>query len=194
VNNLKWQRLEKETEPLNLIGESKMIQISSLGFMIDPRTGQQVLFLANSEKTRVVSIALDSAEAHAINMSLSDARSIRPLTHDLLLNAIAIDHKLEAVQIDLAPDNLLVAFINLSRIGGKGTKTLIANPVDAITIALRAKADIFVTELLMTTTSVPTDPAKEVQEREDFKQFVETLNASDFNNKGPKRFNSPEIA
>jgi bifunctional DNase/RNase len=171
-----------------------MIQISSLGFMIDPRTGQQVLFLANSEKTRVVSIALDSAEAHAINMSLSAAKSIRPLTHDLLLNAIAIDHKLEAVQIDLAPDNLLVAFISLSRIGGKGTKTLIANPVDAITIALRAKADIFVTELLMTTTSLPTDPAKEVQEREDFKQFVETLNASDFNNKGPKRFNSPEVA
>jgi len=173
----------------------KMIQISNVGFGIDPRSGQQVLFLSTSDKSRVIPIGLNLVEAHAIGMSLSGAKSLRPQTHQLLFNAIAIDHNLESVQIDLAPDNLLIAFIKLSPIVGKGTnKTLIATTADAICLALKAKADIFVSEHLMMTIGVPTNAGEDEQDRKAFKQFVESINASDFNNKGPERFNSPEVA
>jgi bifunctional DNase/RNase len=78
----------------------------------------------------------------AIAAALNGIPFPRPMTHDLLLNAIqALGGKVERVVITDLRDNTFYATIVLR--DEKGVKELDARPSDSIALALRAKAPIF---------------------------------------------------
>ena len=55
-----------------------------------------------------------------------------------------------------------------------------ARPSDAIAIAMRAEAPIYVTANVLMNGSVSTDSAKDQEEAEEFKDFIQNIKPSDF--------------
>ena len=55
-----------------------------------------------------------------------------------------------------------------------------ARPSDAIAVAMRAEAPIFVTANVLMNGSVSTDTAKDEEEAQEFKDFIQNIKPSDF--------------
>ena len=64
----------------------------------------------------------------------------------------------------------------------KGDETLEidARPSDAIAVAMRAEAPIYVTANVLMNGSVSTDSAKDEEEAQEFKDFIQSIKPSDF--------------
>jgi bifunctional DNase/RNase len=110
-----------------------------------------VVVLAEAAGGRHLPIWIGMAEAMAISMRLAGTVSERPLTHDLLTNCLAAGGlAVRRVTIWRSADQprLYLAAIELA---GESTSELVdARPSDAINVALRTAAPIFVaTETLV---------------------------------------------
>jgi bifunctional DNase/RNase len=84
-------------------------------------------------------------EARAIAMELAEERFDRPLTHDLLHSVISsLGHRLERIEIVKLEDE--VFFAELDLVGEDDIVKVDSRPSDAIALALRSRAPIFVAE------------------------------------------------
>ena len=63
---------------------------------------------------------------------------------------------------------------------GEETLEIDARPSDAIALAMRAEAPILVTPNVLMNGSVSTDSAKDQEEAEEFKDFIQNIKPSDF--------------
>jgi bifunctional DNase/RNase len=113
------------------------------GLMVDPITNTPIIILRDKDGDRVLPIWVGLPEANAIALQIENVSTPRPMTHDLLRNVIqdlkASVHKI--VVCDLQ-ENTFYALIYLLR-GGE-TIAVDARPSDAIALALRSRAPIFV--------------------------------------------------
>src|SRR6187200_751030 len=119
------------------------IEMTVKTLMIDPATNLPIVILRDVDGTRVLPIWVGVAEANAIALQIENVATPRPMTHDLLRNVI---HDLKAsvqkiVVCDLQ-ENTFYALIYLSLNGE--TVAIDARPSDAIALALRTRAPIFV--------------------------------------------------
>ncbi len=164
-----------------------MRQMCSLALTIDPRDGQQILLLTNAEEKRTIPISVTLSDAHNINLALSSLSTFRPLTHELMVNLVSqLGQTFACVEIDLGGDGAFFATIKIKQAGSRSQDkiiSLIANPADAIVVAIRARVPIFVSEQVMAM-SVSLNKSTDDNERKQFKQFVEKLKASDFKIEG----------
>jgi len=119
------------------------IEMTIKGLMVDPITNMPIVILRDKDGNRVLPIWVGIFEANAIALQIENVSTPRPMTHDLLRNVI---HDLNAdvqkiVVCDLQ-ENTFYALIYLT-LGG-GTVSIDARPSDAIALALRTRAPIFV--------------------------------------------------
>jgi bifunctional DNase/RNase len=119
------------------------IEMMIKGLMVDPLTNTPIVILRDKEGQRVLPIWVGIFEANAIAQQIENVSPSRPMTHDLLRNVI---HDLQAsvqkiVVCDLQ-ENTFYALIYLLRNGD--TLAIDARPSDAIALALRTRAPIFV--------------------------------------------------
>src|SRR5438094_792355 len=119
------------------------IEMSIKGLMVDPITNTPIVILRDKEGQKVLPIWVGIFEANAIALQIENISTPRPMTHDLLRNVI---HDLKAtvqkiVVCDLQ-ENTFYALIYLSLNGD--TLAIDARPSDAIALALRTRAPIFV--------------------------------------------------
>jgi bifunctional DNase/RNase len=119
------------------------IEMTIKGLMVDPITNMPIVILRDKEGQRVLPIWVGIFEANAIALQIENIPTPRPMTHDLLRNVI---HDLKAsvkkvVVCDLQ-ENTFYALIYLSMNGD--TLAIDARPSDAIALALRTRAPIFV--------------------------------------------------
>jgi hypothetical protein len=141
-----------------------------------------IIILKDMEEKRALPIWIGLIEASAIATELEHIQLSRPMTHDLLKNILnAVDIKvLKAVVHDLA-DNTFYARVELDH-GGKKID-MDARPSDAIAIALRLKAPIFVAKRVMEK-SRKIDLSKEGTDEQSRKQkwaeILENLSPEDF--------------
>jgi bifunctional DNase/RNase len=113
------------------------------GLMIDPVSNMPIIILKNSDGNTVLPIWVGIFEANAIAMQLEEVVSPRPMTHDLLKNVIeGLAANVAQVVITDLKDNTFFANIHLSRNGEE--YTVDARPSDAMALALRAEAPIYV--------------------------------------------------
>ncbi len=132
-----WE-LTKEGE---LTSAEPLLPVKVQGVYSDP-VGARVVFLVPDKGDKVLRVWIGEAEAVAIAAALNGIPFSRPMTHDLLLNAIkALGGKVERVVITDLKDNTFYATVVLR--DGKEVKELDARPSDSIALALRAKAPIF---------------------------------------------------
>jgi hypothetical protein len=116
---------------------------------VDPFTNTPVVVLTCARSRASLPLFIGLAEASAITTELEKIALERPVTHDLLrdvlrCSGVVVDH----VAVDDVRDGTVYATIHLVRSGEQGVErfTLDARPSDAIAIALRTGARIFVDE------------------------------------------------
>ncbi len=129
-------------------------------------------------------IRIGAAEAANIGLVLRNDKNLRPMTFDLmgeLLNVMGLH--LESSDIARVEGTTFFARINLTKPDGTAV-TLDARPSDAIALALKKEAPIFIDEKVLETASLPDfDKVKRQQDQanmQEFQQFVETIRPEDF--------------
>ena len=124
------------------------IEMSIKGLMVDPISNMPIVILRDKDGARTLPIWVGMFEANAIALQIENISTPRPMTHDLLRNVI---HDLKAsvqkiVVCDLQ-DSTFYALIYLSMSGE--VVAIDARPSDAIALALRTRAPIFVEEAVI---------------------------------------------
>lgn len=107
-----------------------------------------VVLLKSSADERSLPIFIGAAEAQAIAMQMNDIVVPRPLTHDLFKNVLdCLESRLKRVEVCELKDGTFYATLSLEQ-SGKMVE-VDSRPSDAIALALRASAPIFVDEKVM---------------------------------------------
>lgn len=122
------------------------VKIAKLG--LDSASNTYVVFLQEREGERVLPIWIGRPEAESIAMQINGVRRERPLTHDLchaIINGLGAT--LRRVQVTRVQDSTFYAELHLVR--GGSPVIVDARPSDAIAIALRLDAPIYVNEALL---------------------------------------------
>jgi len=132
---------------------------------------------------RIVPIWMGSPEAAAIGMALEGIRPPRPITHDLFMDTIAsLDAFIEQAVISDVRGKTFFAQIYLRQYGR--LIVLDARPSDAIPLALKEQAPLYMSEEVLQKASFPyIFKSPEVLTEEDvegFREFVNDLEPSDF--------------
>ncbi len=126
----------------------ELIEVNVTGLTIDPFTNMPIIILKDKDERNALPIWIGLIEASAIATELEKIALSRPMTHDLLktiLNQLNVE--LLRVEVTDLQDNTFIANIQLHTLA----QTLIidARPSDAIALALRMKAPIFVSRAVM---------------------------------------------
>lgn len=119
------------------------IEMTIKGLMVDPDTNMPIVILRDRDGERVLPIWVGLFEANAIALQIENVSTPRPMTHDLLRNVIAdLQATVQKIVVCDLQENTFFALIYLSLNGD--TVAIDARPSDAIALALRTKAPIFV--------------------------------------------------
>jgi hypothetical protein len=121
------------------------IEMSIKGLMIDPITNMPIIVLRDQEGQRLLPIWVGVFEANAIALQIEKVETPRPMTHDLLRNVIAdLEGTVERIVVCDLKENTFYATIHIR--SAQRALTVDARPSDAIALALRTQAKIFVEE------------------------------------------------
>lgn len=157
-----------------------MIEMRVMGIALDTRTGSPIVVLHDKENRRALPIWIGSAEASAIIRKIENLTVSRPMTHDLIINIIEkTGYTLDRIEINDVEKETYYATLFLTNKAGE-TVEIDARPSDAIAVAIRVDTPIFVTANVLATGSVSTDSAKDEEESEEFKSFIQSVKPSDF--------------
>jgi bifunctional DNase/RNase len=144
---------------------------------VDPITNMPIIILRDEAGQRVLPIWVGIFEANAIALQIENIPTPRPMTHDLLRNVI---HDLKAsVQKIVVSDLKENTFYALIYLLVKGeTLAVDARPSDAIALALRTKAPIFVEETVIDNAKT-IDFGAERGDSERLQKWLESLDPDD---------------
>lgn len=136
---------------------------------------------------RSLSIQTGSFEAAAIGHGIDGTKTARPITHDLFIEALSkLNVKVERVEINRVDAPVFYATIVLvssDEMGAVNEVSIDARPSDALALAVRANAPIYIEDDVMNragTVSYHADQAAGEDEFKQFDQFVQTLSPDDF--------------
>jgi bifunctional DNase/RNase len=144
---------------------------------------QHRVVVLRDESQRYLPIWIGPFEADAITIELQNVDVARPLTHDLLKATIqGLGASVSHVVVNGLSDNTFYASVVLD-IDGRSME-VDSRPSDAIALAVRAKAPIYVEDSVMERAGIV--PSKDIsasgEEEEDlsaFRDFVDTLDLDD---------------
>jgi len=153
-----------------------MVQMFVNRVALDPQ-GRALVFLTDEGNRRLLPIWIGPFEAQAIAFEMRETRFPRPMTHDLLKTVIeATGHALRQVRITQLQEKTFYAILDLE--GAAGTVEVDARPSDAIALALRTSAPIYVADEVLQEAEIPSERAEE-EEMETFKKLMSTFSPTD---------------
>ena len=127
---------------------SELVPMSIKGLMLDPVSNSPIVVLKDDDEKFFLPSWVGIFEANAIALQLENVTTPRPMTHDLLRNMIAeLDAHVTRVVINDLRDSTFFAQIRLNV--GARTLEVDARPSDAIALALRTEAPIFVAQSVL---------------------------------------------
>ena len=157
-----------------------MIEMKVMGIALDTRTGSPIVVLHDKDNRKALPIWIGSAEASAIIRKIENLTVARPMTHDLIINIIEkLGYNLDKVLINDVEKDTYYATLYLKNDNDEELE-IDSRPSDAIALAIRVDAPIFVTANVISNGSVSTDSAKDEEEAQEFKKFVQSIKPSDF--------------
>jgi uncharacterized protein len=153
------------------------IEMTIKGLMVDPVTNMPIVVLRDEAGSRVLPIWVGIFEANAIALQMENIATPRPMTHDLLRNVI-LDLKgvVDRIVVSDLKENTFYAVIHLTVNGDR--VAVDSRPSDAIALALRAKAPIFVEEEVLDQAK-STDLAPEKGDNDRLQKWLESLDPDD---------------
>lgn len=164
-----------------------MVPVSVLTLIMSPVPSPSILVLQPTEDvgsntdSRVVPIWVGVSEATMLGIALEKARFKRPMTHDLFLDALTcLDARVDHVVIDNVVGPTFYAKLALAAHGQ--TFTLDARPSDAVSLALREDAPLYMEESVLERASFPylfNEDEDPDQVMADFHDYIENLSPDD---------------
>jgi bifunctional DNase/RNase len=151
------------------------------GFSVDLATKQPIVLLKVEDKNRVLPIWIGCPETTAILMKLQRRVLPRPLTHDLLASVIdGLSASLERVLVTGVRENTVYAVLQL--VAADEEIDVDSRPSDAIALAVRTDAPIFVSTELLATNGIEFEQQKEDVDEvvKEFKTFLNQVSPEDF--------------
>jgi bifunctional DNase/RNase len=144
--------------------QKELLQVTVHQLSLDPISNQPVVVLADSREERALVIWIDFFSANAIHLEIQGLKHRRPLTHDLLERIIQqTNAKIHRVVITHFKKEIYYARIEMEREGSR--VKIDARPSDAIIMALKFKAPIFVSKALFNHMAIPLEEHKEVEDQ-----------------------------
>jgi bifunctional DNase/RNase len=121
-----------------------LIEMHIKGLMLDPVTNVPIVVLKDGDNQRVLPIWVGPVEANAIALQIENVSPPRPMSHDLFLRTLtALGGSLSRVVISDLRGSTYYAYLDIER---SGERVLVdTRPSDALALALRAGAPVFVT-------------------------------------------------
>ncbi|HYI09664.1 MAG TPA: bifunctional nuclease family protein [Thermoanaerobaculia bacterium] len=160
---------------------SELVPMSIKGLMLDPVSNSPIVVLKDDEEKFFLPIWVGIFEANAIALQLENISTPRPMTHDLLRTMIAeLDARVSRIVINDLRDSTFFAQIRLliTRGGNDRMLEIDARPSDAIALALRAEAPIFVAQsVLEQAQTITPEDGEDPDERS--KKWFENLSPED---------------
>jgi bifunctional DNase/RNase len=125
-----------------------LVPMSIKGLMLDPVSNSPIVVLKDTDDKVFLPIWVGIFEANAIALQLEDISTPRPMTHDLLRNVIQeINAKVTKIVINDLRESTFYALIHVTT--GERDLTIDARPSDAIALALRTAAPIYVDQTVL---------------------------------------------
>jgi uncharacterized protein len=154
-----------------------MVKMEIKGLLMDPVSNMPVVILRDADDGVFLPIWVGIFEANAIAIEMEKVTTPRPMTHDLLKNVLAeLETTVDRVVINDLRDNTFFARIYLSR--GESRWNIDSRPSDAIALALRSKAEIFVEEGVLEKSRTLRSENEE-QDPERLRKWLEEVNPED---------------
>jgi bifunctional DNase/RNase len=177
-----------------------MVQVRVAGIAIDP-AGQHVILLKPfgepSGRGRILPIWIGAQEATSILVAVEGAEVPRPLAHDLMTSLLAsLEANVERIEVTRIDDGTYYAEVVLS--AGGGIHRIDARPSDAIALASRTGAEMWVADAVLDEAGIddevteaedddvpvvgdaPIDPVVAEERVDEFKKFLDHVDPEDF--------------
>jgi uncharacterized protein len=172
------------------------LEMKVKNLVLDPLSNMPMIILRDEDDKRSLSIWVGLPEANAIALELEKIPTQRPMTHDLIKSLLeTVEARVTKVVVTDLRENTFYAVIHLHM--GTRDLTVDSRPSDAIALALRVEAPIFVAEAVLTKAeSVEVKVAKDtegggakVDDSAQIKEWLESLKPGDFDR--PERSKDP---
>ena len=153
------------------------VEMKIKGLMIDPITNMPIIILRDPRGDAVLPIWVGIFEANAIALEIEKIETPRPMTHDLLRDVVvSLGARIERISVTELKENTFFALIHLT-LNGR-TFQVDSRPSDAIALALRAQAPIFV-ETAVIEAAKNIDPTEDVRDTERLRKWLDTLDETE---------------
>src|SRR5512146_221385 len=134
-----WYRLRKIEEP----GMWGQMNVNTILF--DNRNSSYIVVLKDESGSKILPIWIGAAEGNSIAMPMSNIKAARPLTHDLIVSIFdRLEIEVARVVISDLIDNTFYASLYL--LHNSKEFHIDSRPSDAIAVAIRIGAPVFVAE------------------------------------------------
>lgn len=155
-----------------------LIRMTVKGIALDPITNMPIIILKDLEEKRTIPIWVGIFEANAIALELEKVSTPRPMTHDLIKSILdGLGVNVRQVIVNDLKDNTFYAVIELHYNGN--IINIDSRPSDAIALALRMGAPIYVAEkVVVQARNVEVSEEKEESDR--WREWLENLKPEDF--------------
>jgi bifunctional DNase/RNase len=152
------------------------------GLTIDPASNTPIIILKIEDCDQAIPIWIGLLEATSIASALQNVAFERPMTHDLFKNfSEYLNIMVTKVEVCDLRENTFFALIHFD--GGEKAFTIDARPSDAIAIALRFRAPIYVDDKVITKSQQNHENVEVLDKSEEGKkwaEYLENLSPEDF--------------
>ncbi|CAN5310773.1 bifunctional nuclease family protein [soil metagenome] len=144
-----------------------MIEMDLVEIQVSETTGSQVVTLQEKDGARNFQIYIGPYEAAILDHAVKGQQAPRPLTHDLVLNVIdGLGGKLTGVLVDELRNDTFYGKL-LVRTGAGEVERIDSRPSDAIVLAMKEKAPIYVEDEVLEMTSGDDEESSGLEEESD---------------------------
>lgn len=169
-----------------------MRRVDITGIALEANTGAPLVVLREQDEPhRLLPIFIGAPEASAIAIAAAGQRAPVPLVHDVMAAVVAaLDGRVEAVEVTGMRDGAFLAAISLA--GPAGSRRVGSRPSDAIALAVRTGAPVFVSDDVLDVAGAlpsgdeppsepaPVDPVAIDATVDSFRTFLDTVEPTDF--------------
>lgn len=149
-------------------------KVSIAGMTMDPTSNTPIIILKSEEGDQAIPIWIGLLEATSIASALKNIKFDRPMTHDLFKNLIeSLDMEVSKVEVCDLKDNTFFAKIYFT--SKEKNFSMDARPSDAIAMALRFKAPIYVDDKIIEKSQMIEADYEMLNKSEEGKKWAEYL-------------------
>lgn len=169
-----------------------MVKVRVLGIALDS-AGQHIVLLkpiddvnvetaAANAADRVLPVWIGQQEATSILVAIEGEEMPRPLTHDLVTTLFtSVGSTIDHVHLTRITEGTFYAELTITT--PVGVRVLDSRPSDAIALAVRAEAPIFVADEVLAEAGIPAEMVDldgDDEQLEEFKRFLDDVDPDDF--------------